>query len=224
MTGGERLLRINLGCCNLYHPDWANVDWGPLAWLSRLRALRVLNWALPRQCFLFPRDLILANLRKPPLPFTDNSAAVIFSGYCLEYLTPDESQRLLGDCCRVLAPGGLIRLCQTDIETIIQHYTDGQPDRSGEAAMKAAAEFHRLTAPENITWSNRIWRRGGLQQLFDKPKLTCMLGQAGFRDVHFCPDHVGECPDLDAVERPDRPMALLLHVEARKPQGPEDGD
>ena len=219
MTLGDKRLHINLGCGIRFHQDWENVDGGPMAWLSRLRALRVLNWALPRRCFQYPRNLRVTNLRKVPLPFAADSAAVIFSGYCLEYLTPEETQRLLRDCYRILAPGGLIRLCQTDIETIVQHYLANRPAQPGETALKAAAAFHELTAPASATWANRFWRRGGVQHLFDKTKLIYMLGLAGFEDSRFYPSHAGVCPNLDAVERPERPEARLLHVEARKPQG-----
>jgi SAM-dependent methyltransferase len=210
-------MKINLGCGRRWKAGWKNLDGGPRARVFRLRRLKIFNWLLPKACLGYPPDLIVADLRRTPLPFADNSASVVFSGYALEYLTAAETEAVLRDCHRILAPGGLIRLCQTDIGTIVARYLSRKPDHACAEAAENAAEFLRHAAPEHTTWSIRLFRRGGVQQLFDQASLEYLLRRAGFVDPRYYETHQGECPDLASIERPERQTAPLLHVEARKP-------
>lgn len=207
-------MKINLGCGNLWKVDWRNVDGGPAARLMPFRNIPVLKHLLPRTTRLYPPDLIVHDLRKTPLPFPDESATSIFSGYALEYISVAETQSLLKDCWRILKSGGLIRLCQTDIATIVDAYLRGCC--AAAAAVANADRFLSLAAPQHRQWSVRMFRRGGVQQLFDKPKIAFLLGEAGFHDIRFYSRGEGECPDLKSIERTERDAAPLLHVEARK--------
>jgi SAM-dependent methyltransferase len=215
----ETGLRINLGCGARWQAGWKNVDGGPPARLVWLRRLRVFDRLLPRITRLMPQDVLVVDLRRTPLPFEDRCASVIFSGYVLEYLTREETERLLRDCLRILQPGGLLRLCQADIRPIAEQYLAGVPGRPGVAALENADRFLRLASPEHTKWSVRLFRRGGVQQLFDRPSLQYMLEQAGFTGVASCGPLEGECPDLEAIERSDDVQeAPLIRVEARKPR------
>lgn len=210
--------RINLGCGSLWKSDWRNVDGGPLTCLLPLRKLRMLNFLLPETVMTYPPDLVRADFRRMPMPFPNNSASVIFSGYCLEYLTRSESTRLLHDCFRILAPGGLIRLCQTDAQTIAEAYLSNRPDGPSTEAADNVASFLSHAAPNHTRLGIRLFRRGGVQQLFDKPSLEYVLSQVGFEQMTSCEPGKGDCPDLEWIERPQQPWAHLLYVEARKPE------
>jgi SAM-dependent methyltransferase len=216
MGDETEVIKINLGCGHRWKAGWKNLDGGPWARVSRLRRLKTFRWLLPKACLQYPPDLIVADLRRPPLPFPDNSASVVFSGYALEYLSTVETEKLLAECHRVLAPGGLIRLCQTDIGTIIARYLSRKPDHACAAAVENAAEFLRHSAPEHTKWTVRLFRRGGVQQLFDQASLEYLLKTAGFVDLRYYRTHQGECPDLGSIERPERHRAPFIHVEARK--------
>jgi predicted SAM-dependent methyltransferase len=217
MTDDDSLVKINLGCGRRWKAGWKNLDGGPWTRVSRLRRLKIFNWLLPKACLQYPPDLIVADLRRTPLPFPDDSASVIFSGYALEYLTAVETEEVLRECRRILAPGGLIRLCQTDIGTIIARYVSRKPDRACVGAVENAAEFLRHAAPEHTKWTVRLFRRGGVQQLFDQTSLEYLLQTAGFVDPRYYRTHEGECPDLRSIERPERQTAPFIHLEARKP-------
>jgi predicted SAM-dependent methyltransferase len=207
-------MNINLGCGNLWKADWRNLDGGPAARLMLFRGIPLLNRLLPRTTRQYPRDLVVHDLRKTPLPFPDQSAASIFSGYAFEYISVTQTRAVLKDCWRILKPGGLIRLCQTDIATIVEAYVRG--GHAGESAVENADQFLKLAAPQHRQWSVRMFRRGGVQQLFDKAKIEFLLAEAGFCSVLFYSQGEGECPDLKSVERAERIAAPLLHVEARK--------
>lgn len=213
-------LKINLGCGNLWKADWENLDGGFATWFFWCRRLPLLGRLVPRTTQRYPRNLVIHDLRKPPLPFRDGSASVIFSGSVLEYLTGDETLALLRDCRRILRPGGLIRLCQVNIGTIIDCYCKNFQDHPSAAAVENARHFLDRCAPERLQWSVRLFRGGGHHQLFDKPSVEFFLGSAGFVDIRFYKHGEGECPDLASIERSEDLQAPWLHVEAKTPAAP----
>ena len=192
----------------------AEFDGGPWTRLQRLRSLPVLNRALPAAIRRYPVDLIRWDLRRVPLPFESGSASVIFTQWVLEYLTVDEALRVLAECQRVLEPGGLIRLNQTDIGGIVAAYESEGVGPSPQAITRAG-KFLESAAPGHTTLSARLFRRGGVQQLFDRPKLEWMLAQTGFTEIRFRRLNEGQCPDLPDLEHEWVPP--LIRVEARSP-------
>jgi SAM-dependent methyltransferase len=212
----ETPINVNLGCGARWKADWANVDGGLPARLAWLRRMPLLGRLLPQSLRRYPPNLIYLDLRQGKLPFPDSSVSAIFSGYALEYLTVAESRRVLKECCRVLRPGGVLRLCQTDIGSIVERYRQRVPEAPSEEAVENAAEFLAHAAPEHSKFWVRLVRRGGVQQLFDRASLEYSLAISGFADVRFYPAGEGECPDLEWIERPERSAAPLLHVEAKK--------
>jgi hypothetical protein len=78
-----------------------------------------------------------------------------------------------------------------------------------------ARRFLAAAAPEHTSLRVRLFRRGGVQQLFDRPALEYMLLEAGFTDVRFWRIHEGQCPDLLDLEHEWDPP--LIRVEARRP-------
>jgi hypothetical protein len=170
---------------------------------------------LPTAILRYPRDLIRWELRRVPLPFEERSASVIFSQWVLEYLTVEETARTLADCHRVLAPGGLIRLCQTDIGGIVSAYlAEGEVQPTPEAVARAG-RFLAGAARQHTSLGVRLFRRGGVQQLFDRPTFEYMLRRAGFTEIRFWRLHEGQCPDLLEIEHEWDPP--LIRVEARRP-------
>jgi hypothetical protein len=211
-------LKINLGCGNRWKADWVNLDGGPATWLFWCRRLPGLNQLLPRTTRMYPCDLIRHDMRRLPLPFSDNTGSAIFSGYALEYLTAQETQGLFEDCLRILETGGLIRLCQPDIATIVEAYRRRSAAGPCGDSIENADQFLSMASPQHLQLSVRLFRGGGLRQLFDRPKVEFMLVKAGFSQVRFFARGQGECPDLDVVECAEREFAPFLHVEAKKPE------
>jgi predicted SAM-dependent methyltransferase len=210
--------KINLGCGGAWAPGWKNLDGGPAARLMWLRKLRVFNRFLPRTTLQYPPDLIVADLRRLPLPFPDDSASVIFSQYALEYLRREECDQALADCYRILQPGGLIRLSQTDVAAIIGQYRPPEVMGPTEEAVRNTATFLALASPEHTKLMVRLLRRGGVQRLFDRPSLEYCLRKAGFVDITFPAWNEGACPDLDKIAAEfSISIMKLLHAEARKP-------
>ena len=215
MANPDASLKVNLGCGGRWNAGWRNLDGGPWTRVLWLRSLPVPECLLPAPTRRYPRDLIRWDLRRVPLPFEERSAAVIFSQWVLEYLTVEEAVHTLTDCNRVLLPGGLIRLCQTDISAIVSSYLAEGDVAPTPEAVERARRFLASAAPDHTSLSGRLFRRGGVQQLFDRPTVEWMLMEAGFTDIRFWRLHEGQCPDLLELEHEWDPP--LIRVEARKP-------
>lgn len=89
---------VNLGCGYRYHPDWINVDSYPAG-----------------------PDVIVHNL-KNGLPFSDNEFDIVYHSHLLEHLSKNYTPVFLGECRRILKPGGIIRVVVPDLEQIARLY------------------------------------------------------------------------------------------------------
>jgi len=89
---------LNFGCGSVFHADWVNVDTAPTD----------------------PR--VLAHDVRRGLPFPEESFDAVYGSHVLEHLLPADARRLVEDCCRVLKPGGIVRLVVPDLETIARLY------------------------------------------------------------------------------------------------------
>ena len=61
------------------------------------------------------RDVDMAK----PLPFDGDSIDFIFNHHALEHVTQQEGYRFLGECYRILRPGGVLRIGVPDIRRIL---------------------------------------------------------------------------------------------------------
>lgn len=91
-------MKINLGCGGRYRPDWTNVDF------------------IARPPHVIGHDL------SRPLPFAPNRAEMVYASHVLEHFSRSDGLRLLKECHRVLAPGGVIRIVVPDLEAIARNY------------------------------------------------------------------------------------------------------
>src|SRR5262249_41801669 len=97
---------LNIGCGTCGKPGWVNLDFCPSPGVNCVYDCR------------------------RGLPFTDNSVRSIFTEHFFEHIDYTEEVPLfLSECCRVLEPGGLIRVVVPDAEKYLQAYcADGWKD------------------------------------------------------------------------------------------------
>jgi SAM-dependent methyltransferase len=91
---------LNVGCGDRHHPAWTNLD---------LRA--------------HDPSVMACDIREA-LPFASDTFDAVYHSHVLEHLTPQEGQRLMAECWRVLRPGGLLRVVIPDLETIATLYLE----------------------------------------------------------------------------------------------------
>jgi len=94
----ETIIRAHIGCGDRRLPGFVNIDLGGAA------DLRV-------------------DVRRG-LPFEHGSVHCIFSEHFIEHLTREEAVDFLGECYRVLEPGGCCRIATPDLGTIVEAYKE----------------------------------------------------------------------------------------------------
>lgn len=91
------MLKLNLGCGNVYLNGWVNID-------------------LDSEKADLKHDLT------KPLPYEDNTVDFIYSEHFIEHITVKQGVVLLKECRRVLKPGGVARVATVDLDYIIRKY------------------------------------------------------------------------------------------------------
>jgi SAM-dependent methyltransferase len=83
--------------------------------------------------------VISHNLNKG-IPYKDASFQVVYHSHLLEHFSKECGHHLLLECCRVLKPGGILRVAVPDLERIVREY------------LNALDEAARGTATDNYDW------------------------------------------------------------------------
>jgi len=181
---------LHLGCGTKYLPGFVNID-------ANLQ--QKLDLWLDVRC---------------GLPFASNSVDSIYSTHMIEHFYPDELERLLAECVRVLKPGAGLRLVVPSLRSAIMAYQQNQRDWFYES-------FPRHFDSLGGRFSNFVFCDGQHRTAFDFSYLDEVLRAAGFGEVEQSAEGgsrlYGE--GVPAFERGDsRELPHSLYVEAFKPR------
>ena len=88
---------LNVGCGDLYFPEWNNCD-------------------------LLPGRGVVAHNLNDKLPWVAGVFDAVYSSHVLEHLAPPAGKALVADMRRVLKPGGVCRIVVPDLEVICRLY------------------------------------------------------------------------------------------------------
>lgn len=198
-------LQLNLGCGPVQPPGWVNVDGSNRAWIvARLsfldRFLVALRLFPPTE---FKTGLYPFNLKRR-FPWPDGSVHAIYMGELLEHFTPEEGERILKECLRVLEPGGTLRIRVPDNATFWSNYL---------------VEFNRAKQLPRSEWTlghtrwiqmffhdicvRRPWfgTMGHFHKwMYDEVSLIQLMENIGFREVNRMTLHQSRIADVAAVE------------------------
>ncbi|MCG3148411.1 MAG: hypothetical protein PCFJNLEI_01854 [Verrucomicrobiae bacterium] len=89
---------LNLGCGKRFHPAWINVD------------------------FVVTGPGVREHDLRTGIPFGAGTFDVVYHSHVLEHFSQEQGRLFLGECLRVLRPGGLIRVAVPDLERIATGY------------------------------------------------------------------------------------------------------
>lgn len=173
-------LKLHLGCGGIILPGWINID------TTLPRGKRDLRWDLRRG-----------------LPLPDGAADSIFAEHLLEHLNLSDGLRLLKECHRVLASGGVLRIGVPDFERYIRAYIDADP----------IIEDVRPRRPSRGLAVAEIFFFYGHRSAYDYETLALLLREAGFDTVERSVFGQGRLSPLVDSE-PRQPETL--YVEAVK--------
>ncbi len=175
---------LNLGCGSRFHVAWTNVDLAPQA-----------------------ASVLAHNLREA-LPFSDETFDVVYHSHLLEHLPRDAALPFLGECQRVMKPGGVLRLVVPDLEQIVRLYL---------RALEAAVEDDRQ-------WQTHY--RWIMLELYDQTVRTRSggdmaryLGDENIPNLQFVLNRMGgECRRI--MEHARRPPNATDAAGKRRAGGP----
>jgi predicted SAM-dependent methyltransferase len=94
------VLRLHLGCGDIDHPGFVNVDGRPAPHVHHVQGLDRLD------------------------VFADASAELVYASHCLEHLPLGRVRGVLREWHRVLRPGGVLRLSVPDFDLLVDAYLD----------------------------------------------------------------------------------------------------
>jgi predicted SAM-dependent methyltransferase len=106
--GLDRGVKLNLGSFTHMFHGWRNLD-----------LIDLTPWARTNGYTFTPWDLAHG------LPYDDQVVDLIFLSHVLEHFDYAAGQRLLGECQRVLKPGGVLRVAVPDAERLLTLYREG---------------------------------------------------------------------------------------------------
>lgn len=177
-------IRIHAGSGGHYVEGWVNVDWSPGP----------------------PVDLV-ADLGRS-LPFRSGAARYIHCEDFIEHLDRPAGDAFLGECYRVLEPGGVLRILTPDLRAIVEQVYLGRDPRH----LRWCDTY--LEADDPCEALNMHMRMNGDHRfLFDEEHLASSLRKAGFepRRVRF---NASREPALRFLDLRD--FGLSLYVEGVK--------
>ena len=137
---------LNLGCGKRIHTEWTNVD------------------------LVADRPGVIAHDICRGLPFDDDSYDAVYLSHLLEHLTPGKASELVGECRRVLVPGGTLRIVVPDLEAIAREYLSAI-DRAS-ANTPGALDDHRWMVVEMLDQLVRTRSGGTMAELFRDESLA----------------------------------------------------
>ena len=181
-------LHLHLGCGTKYLTGFLNIDANPK---------QKLDLWLDVRC---------------GLPFASNSVDSIYSTHMVEHFYPDELERLLRECLRVLKPSAGLRLVVPSLQSAIRAYQQNQSDWFYDS-------FPRHFDSLGGRFSNFVFCDGQHRTAFDFGYLNELLRAAGFGEVEQSQEggsrlYGPAVPSFEAGDSSELPHSL--YVEAFK--------
>lgn len=171
----DPLVKVHLGSGDDIRSGWLNVD------MSAGRTARERARAAGAGT-----ALVLHDLRRG-LDLPARSCSHIYSSHLLEHLEFPQAVRLLRDCHRALAPGGVFRAALPDFRRIATAYVENDASFFDLIDIREAFPHNSPGMHALIDYVNyAAYQSGEHRMLYDADKLNRTLLAAGFTNVREC--------------------------------------
>ena len=157
-------------------------------------------------------NFLRADLTQGLPMYADESVDVIRASHVLEHLALEDAHRLLADCCRVLRPGGIIRIAVPDLDIMVRRFKE-----MNMAYFNVDQPLEFITAPTEGERFSRLMFSGDYahKAIYDYKMLESFLHQAGFGTVVRSIQGFSHSETLQ-MEAKDQHPEISLYVEAVK--------
>lgn len=139
------------------------------------------------------------------LPFSDSTVDMVYTEHFIEHLTKEDGLAFLTEICRVLKPGGVLRLSTPSLDFLVECYSEGKVDEWSDMGWVVD------NTADLVNGSMRNW---GHKYLYNSSALIEILENAGFSEVISVPWHESTHESLRNLEC--RPFHSELIFEAKK--------
>ncbi|MFL6228331.1 MAG: methyltransferase domain-containing protein, partial [Pyrinomonadaceae bacterium] len=121
-----------------------------------------------------PRPILLDAAR--PLPLPDQSFDYIFTEHMIEHVAFERGIALLGECCRVLKPGGTLRVATPDLRVLAGLCRDDKTDLQRRYVRWSVDNFTPDAGMyEESLVVNNFFRNWGHKFIYDEATLRAAL-------------------------------------------------
>ncbi|MHB8882129.1 MAG: class I SAM-dependent methyltransferase [Thermodesulfovibrionales bacterium] len=160
-----------------------------------------------------------------PFPFDDALFDLVFSEHQIEHLSYQEGKAMLGECFRVMKPGGILRLATPDLDRLTGLFARQKtPEQQQYITWMVGRYYPDSDLCNECLAINNAFRNWGHQFLYDFGTIRDSLLRAGFSDVRQCAPGVSRVRGLQGIDRhgatigSDEVNAFeTLVVEAQRP-------
>lgn len=169
---------LHLGCSANIYEGWLNTDF------------RVLG-----------RGAIFLDATRP-FPLPDGSIDYVFSEHMIEHVSYSQGLFMLRECCRVLKPGGRIRIATPNLEFLLKlHSGEPRPDAEEYLAWFRSRHMPHLAASSPAFVINHYFYNWGHCFIYDHSTLEGAFREAGLTPLEWCAVGESTCPVLRYLER-----------------------
>ena len=129
------------------------------------------------------------------IPFDDGSYDAVYHSHVLEHLEPAEAKKMLTECCRVLRPGGVLRVAVPDLEQITRLYLEKLvAAEAGNAEAHHQYEWMKLELLDQLVRSQSGGMMGPVLASGDHPAHSFIRSRLGAE--------VDTATNLPAIDKP----------------------
>jgi SAM-dependent methyltransferase len=201
---------LHFGCGpNCKKTDWKDFDGSWNVRVQRLpsplgKAVRFLYKCLGHSLHTFPSHVSYLDLNRS-LPFADSSIDAIYASHVWEHLYYEDAKALTQECCRILKPGGMLRLVVPNLRTFIENYIrDASPQAAGILNKKLL--FREIRRERSLIYRcyTGLTDFHSHKFMYDPPALIQLLRDAGFNDVsekECFQSRISEISQVESAER-----------------------
>lgn len=122
---------LNLGCGYRFNPKWTNVDFSTTG-----------------------KNVIAHDLNKN-IPFANETFDLVYHSHVLEHFSKAGAANFIQECCRVLRPGGVLRVVVPDLEQIARLYLTSLEKAPGSNQWAESYEWIALELLDQMVRNSR---------------------------------------------------------------------
>lgn len=122
---------LNLGCGYRFDSKWTNIN------------------------FVTTGENVIVHDLSRGIPFADNTFEVVYHSHVLEHFSKATAAYFIQECCRVLQPGGILRVVVPDLEQIARLYLESLEKASSSAEWTANHEWMTLELLDQLVRHKR---------------------------------------------------------------------